>query len=55
VKNRTSINKKDYTSLNKLKESAGKDWILGIILYRGNEIKEVTDGIWSIPSCRFFS
>ena len=55
VKNRDSINKKDYTSLNKLKESAGEDWILGIILYRGNEINEVSEGIWSIPSCRFFS
>jgi predicted AAA+ superfamily ATPase len=55
VKNRTTINKKDYTSLNKLKQSAGEDWILGVVLYRGNEIKEVSEGIWSIPSCRFFS
>jgi predicted AAA+ superfamily ATPase len=55
VKNRSTINKKDYSPLNKLKESADKDWILGIVLYRGNEIKKVSEGIWSIPSCRFFS
>jgi predicted AAA+ superfamily ATPase len=55
IKNRKNINKKDYTTLCKLKESAGKEWMCGLILYRGNEIKEVTEGIWSIPSCRLFS
>jgi predicted AAA+ superfamily ATPase len=55
VKNRSTISKKDYTPLIKLKESAGKDWNLGIVLYKGNEIKEVSEGIWSIPSCRFFT
>jgi predicted AAA+ superfamily ATPase len=55
VKNRSTISKKDYTTLNKLKESAGNDWILGIVLYRGNEIKELCEGIWSIHSCRFFA
>jgi predicted AAA+ superfamily ATPase len=55
VKNRSNTNKKDYTNLYKLKESAGKEWMCGLILYRGNEIREVAEGIWSIPSCRLFS
>jgi predicted AAA+ superfamily ATPase len=55
VKNRETVNKRDYTSLNKLKESAGTEWSSGLIIYRGNEIQEVTEGIWAIPSCRLFS
>lgn len=55
VKNRKKISKKDYTSLYKLKESAGKEWLCGLIVHRGNEMKELTEGIWAVPSCRLFS
>ena len=55
AKNRNIITKKDYTSLIKLKESAGSAWLSGFVLYRGNEIKELSEGIWAIPSCRLFS
>lgn len=55
VKNRKTINKSDYTSLNKLKEAAGGKWSLGLVIYRGNEIKEISEEIWSVPSCRLFS
>ncbi|MBL7110890.1 MAG: ATP-binding protein [Bacteroidales bacterium] len=55
VKNRKTINKSDYTSLHRLKEAAGEDWLFGIVIYRGNELKEISEEIWSIPSCRLFS
>ncbi len=55
VKNRKTINKSDYTSLNKLKEATGKEWLAGLVVYRGNEIKEISEKIWSVPSCRLFS
>jgi len=55
VKNRNTINKSDYTSLNRLKEAAGEKWSLGLVIYRGNEIKEIAEDIWSVPSCRLFS
>ena len=55
AKNRNSISKKDYSSLNKLKESAGNNWLSGLVLYRGNQIEELSEGIWAIPSCRLFS
>jgi predicted AAA+ superfamily ATPase len=55
VKNRKTINKSDYTSLYKLKEAAGEKWLLGLVIYRGNEVMEITEEIWSVPSCRLFS
>lgn len=55
AKNRNTISKKDYSSLNNLKDSAGSDWLIGLVLYRGNLIKELSEGIWAIPSCRLFS
>ncbi len=55
AKNRNTVSKRDYTSLNKLKESSGSEWLLGLVIYRGNEICEISEGIWAIPSCRLFS
>ncbi len=55
VKNRKTVTKRDCTSLIRLKESAGGEWLSGLVLYRGNEIKEISDGIWALSSCRLFS
>jgi len=55
VKNRNTLNRRDYTSLIRLKESADSEWLAGLVIYRGNEIKEISEGIWAIPSCRLFS
>jgi len=55
VKNRETIGESDYTTLKKLKEAAGESWLCGLVVYRGNQIKELDGKIWSVPSCRLFS
>lgn len=54
VKNRKTISKRDYSTLLKLKEAAGNDWIFGLVVYRGNEVLQLSDEIWAVPSCRLF-
>ena len=55
VKLRDTVNKTDYSSLKRLKEAAGKSWKCGLVIYRGNLIKELDETIWAVPSCRLFS
>ena len=55
VKNRKTVSKSDYTNLKRLAAAAGKQWLGGIVVYRGNKIQQYDKGFWSIPSCRFFS
>jgi predicted AAA+ superfamily ATPase len=55
VKNRKTINKSDDAALLRLKEAAGEKWLFGMVIYRGNEIREIDENIWAIPSCRLFS
>jgi predicted AAA+ superfamily ATPase len=55
VKNRERIVRSDYTSLKNLKQASGKYWLCGLVVYRGNQIIRLDDGIWAVPSCRLFS
>lgn len=55
VKYRDNVERSDFTALRKLKESAGKRWLCGLVIYSGNEIKKFEETIWAIPSCRLLS
>ena len=55
VKNRDSVSESDFTNIRRLAAAAGKDWLAGLVIYRGNKIQQFNDGLWAIPSCRLFS
>jgi uncharacterized protein len=55
VKYRDKAERSDFTTLKKLKATSDKNWLCGLLIYRGNEIKKIEDKIWAIPSSRLFS
>lgn len=55
VKNRELVSAKDFTNLKRLKDATGKNFRSGIVIYKGNEIKNFGDDLWAIPSTRLFS
>lgn len=54
VKNRDSVSGSDFTNLRRLAEAAGKEWLLGLVIYRGNKIEQFGNGLWAVPACRLF-
>lgn len=54
VKNRDSVSQSDFTNIKRLAEAAGKDWLGGLVIYRGNKIQQFNHDFWAIPSCRLF-
>jgi predicted AAA+ superfamily ATPase len=55
IKSRKMFDPRDTHNLRKLAEKIGKQWLGGIIIYRGDEIKKVDDfDIWAVPSYRLF-
>ena len=54
VKNRDSVTKSDFTNLKRLAEAARKNWVGGLVIYRGNKIQQFAHGLWAVPSCRIF-
>jgi predicted AAA+ superfamily ATPase len=55
VKNRQTINKTDYSSLRRLQEVSGQNWLCGLLVYKGNQIVRLDEKLWAVPSCRLFS
>jgi len=55
VKNRDSVSKSDFTNIKRLADAAGKAWLGGLVIYRGNKIQQYAHGLWAIPSCRLFA
>ena len=54
VKSSKTIDKKYLSGLQELKEVCGDKFKKGIVLYSGNEIFPLTDGIWAVPVCYFW-
>lgn len=55
IKSRKRFDPRDTHNLRKLAEKIDKQWLGGIIIYRGDEIKKVDDfDIWAVPSYRLF-
>lgn len=55
VKNRDNVSPTDFTNLRRLQEASGKDWSGGLVIYRGNMIRQFSPGLWAIPSCRLLA
>lgn len=55
IKSRQKVVNKDLRAMREIARYAGKRWKGGLVVYRGNEIKQIDDaGIWQIPSRRLF-
>lgn len=55
VKSRAVVAKKDLRSMKALAEHLGNDWRGGLVVYAGDEIKQVgPEDIWAVPSKRLF-
>jgi len=54
AKSREEVVTSDFSSLRRLAESAGKLWIGGILVYKGNRVLQFNSQLWAIPSCRVF-
>lgn len=55
VKNRDSVSGSDFTNIRRLAEAAGKEWLAGLVIYKGNKIQQFGNSFWAVPSCRLFA
>ena len=49
VKKRDRVEKSDFKGVEQLKELAGKDFVTGIVLYRGKEVVPFGKDLWAVP------
>ena len=55
IKSRNKVSSNETRNLRVLAEKLKKQWLGGLLIYRGDEIKEMDDfNIWTIPSYRLF-
>ena len=58
VKNRRTIAVSDISNMKDVAKALGKEWIGGILIYKGDEIRKVSnksdENIWAVPSKRLF-
>jgi uncharacterized protein len=55
IKSRDTIASSDYSNLCAVAKALGKEWLGGLVIYRGDEIRNLTDSIWAMPSTRLLS
>ncbi len=55
IKNRDTVVQSDFSSIKKLAAVAGKQWVGGIVAYRGNKIEKFGNNLWAVPSSRLLS
>lgn len=49
VKSAVSVGAGDFAGLRSLAEDAGKRFVAGVVLYRGNEVVTFGPGLWALP------
>lgn len=55
IKSSSAITPSDIRPMKEIAEVIKKNWLGGIVIYRGDEIKKLSEpGIWAIPSRRLF-
>jgi predicted AAA+ superfamily ATPase len=56
IKARRSVAPTDWRALREIAGGLGGDWLGGLVIYRGSQIRKVSEpGIWAIPSRRLFT
>lgn len=55
IKSREKIYQKDITPLTELAKSLNTEWLGGLVIYNGDEVKKMAEpNIWALPSWRIF-
>ncbi len=55
IKSRQTVVQKDVRVMKELASRLGAKWLGGIVVYRGNEIRQIGEPeIWAVPSRRLF-
>lgn len=55
IKSRESVTGTDLRPLRDVANGLGREWLGGIVVYRGREIRKIAEpSIWAVPSCRLF-
>ena len=55
IKSRATVHAKDTRPMKRLAQKIGKQWLGGLVIYTGREIKPITEpNIWAVPSHRLF-
>jgi predicted AAA+ superfamily ATPase len=55
IKSRNTVTSKETRNLRVVAEKLKKQWLGGLLIYRGDEIKRLDDfNIWAVPSYRLF-
>jgi hypothetical protein len=54
IKSRNQVYPKDVSSLKEIQKHAKKDWLGGLLIYNGEEIKQLGSQLWAVPSWRLF-
>ena len=49
VKNRDRVEQSDFKGMQQIKDLAGKDFVSGIVLYRGREVVPFGKDLWAVP------
>jgi predicted AAA+ superfamily ATPase len=49
VKNRDRVEQSDFKGIQQIKDLAGKDFVSGIVLYRGREVVPFGKDLWAVP------
>ncbi len=56
IKARKSIARTDIRAMKEVAKRLGSEWLGGVVVYRGDEIKKLSDpDIWAVPSYRLFT
>jgi hypothetical protein len=55
IKARNTIHAPDITAMKTLAKNLKNRWLGGMVVYRGDRIFEISEGIWAVPSYRLFS
>ncbi|MEI6613956.1 MAG: ATP-binding protein [Chrysiogenales bacterium] len=55
IKARDTIHAPDITAMKTLAKNLQNRWLGGMVVYRGDRIFEISEGIWAVPSYRLLS
>lgn len=55
IKARDTIHTPDITAMKTLAKNLKNRWLGGMVVYRGDRIFEISEGIWAVPSYRLLS
>jgi Predicted ATPase (AAA+ superfamily) len=55
IKSSEQVTSKDTSPLRSLGAALGKEWLGGIVAYRGSKLSDLGDKIWAVPSWRLLS